>query len=43
MLIISEFYQTPMTDNEVGEIVKAQSKKLAASSMQQMGAVMAIC
>jgi|TARA_R110001592_G_scaffold328577_1_gene610214 uncharacterized protein YqeY len=42
MLIISEFLPTPLTDNEVGEIVKAAIKETGASSMQQMGAVMAI-
>ena len=42
MLIISEFLPTPLTDNEVGEIVKAAIKETGASSMQQMGVVMAI-
>jgi uncharacterized protein YqeY len=42
MLIISEFLPTPLTDNEVGEIVKAAVKETGANSMQQMGAVMAI-
>ncbi|MDP5055628.1 MAG: GatB/YqeY domain-containing protein [Marinomonas hwangdonensis] len=42
MLIISEFLPTPLTDEEVGEIVKAAIEETGASSMQQMGAVMAI-
>ncbi|QUX90850.1 glutamyl-tRNA amidotransferase [Marinomonas sp. A3A] len=42
MAIISEFLPTPLTDDEVGEIVKAAIAKTGASSMQQMGAVMAI-
>jgi uncharacterized protein YqeY len=42
MLIISEFLPTPLTDDEVGEIVKAAIAETGASSMQQMGAVMAI-
>lgn len=40
--IISEFLPTPLTNDEVGEIVKAAITKIGASSMQQMGAVMAI-
>ncbi|WP_133012664.1 GatB/YqeY domain-containing protein [Marinomonas flavescens] len=40
--IISEFLPAPLTDNEVGEIVKAAIAETGASSMQQMGAVMAI-
>ncbi|MBU1293661.1 MAG: GatB/YqeY domain-containing protein [Gammaproteobacteria bacterium] len=42
MLIISEFLPTPLTDDEVGEIVKAAIAETGATSMQQMGAVMAI-
>lgn len=42
MVIISEFLPTPLTDDEVGEIVKAAIAETGASSMQQMGAVMAI-
>ncbi|MGJ8647617.1 MAG: GatB/YqeY domain-containing protein [Marinomonas colpomeniae] len=42
MLIISEFLPTPLTDEEVGEIVKAAITETGANSMQQMGAVMAI-
>ncbi|ETX10457.1 aspartyl-tRNA amidotransferase subunit B [Marinomonas ushuaiensis DSM 15871] len=42
MVIISEFLPTPLTDDEVGEIVKAAITETGASSMQQMGAVMAI-
>ena len=42
MLIISEFLPTPLTDDEVGEIVKTAIAETGASSMQQMGAVMAI-
>ena len=42
MVIISEFLPTPLTDEEVGEIVKAAMAETGASSMQQMGAVMAI-
>ncbi|MBR7887504.1 GatB/YqeY domain-containing protein [Marinomonas sp. A79] len=42
MTIISEFLPTPLTDDEVGEIVKAAIAQTGASSMQQMGAVMAI-
>lgn len=42
MVIISEFLPTPLTDDEVGEIVKAAIEATGASSMQQMGAVMAI-
>jgi uncharacterized protein YqeY len=42
MLIISEFLPTPLTDDEVGEIVKAAITETGATSMQQMGAVMAI-
>ncbi|RBP83072.1 GatB/YqeY domain-containing protein [Marinomonas rhizomae] len=42
MAIISEFLPTPLTDDEVGEIVKAAITETGASSMQQMGAVMAI-
>ncbi|RNF52757.1 GatB/YqeY domain-containing protein [Marinomonas hwangdonensis] len=42
MTIISEFLPTPLTDDEVGEIVKAAITETGASSMQQMGAVMAI-
>jgi len=42
MQIISEFLPTPLTDEEVGEIVKAAIEETGASSMQQMGAVMAI-
>ncbi|WP_219703092.1 GatB/YqeY domain-containing protein [Marinomonas lutimaris] len=42
MAIISEFLPTPLTDDEVGEIVKAAIAETGASSMQQMGAVMAI-
>ena len=42
MEIISEFLPTPLTDEEVGEIVKAAITETGASSMQQMGAVMAI-
>lgn len=42
MLIISEFLPTPLTDEEVGEIVKAAIEETGASSMQQMSAVMAI-
>lgn len=42
MLIISEFLPTPLTDDEVGEIVKAAITETGANSMQQMGAVMAI-
>ncbi|PYF81606.1 MULTISPECIES: GatB/YqeY domain-containing protein [Marinomonas] len=42
MVIISEFLPTPLTDEEVGEIVKAAIAETGASSMQQMGAVMAI-
>lgn len=42
MAIISEFLPTPLTDDEVGDIVKAAIAETGASSMQQMGAVMAI-
>lgn len=42
MIIISEFLPTPLTDDEVGEIVKAAIAETGANSMQQMGAVMAI-
>ena len=42
MLIISEFLPIPLTDEEVGEIVKAAITETGANSMQQMGAVMAI-
>ncbi|REG84889.1 GatB/YqeY domain-containing protein [Marinomonas pollencensis] len=42
MLIISEFLPAPLTDEEVAEIVKAAIAQTGASSMQQMGAVMAI-
>ena len=42
MLIISEFLPTPLTDEEVGEIVKAAITETGANSMQQMGAVMAL-
>ncbi|MCW4629207.1 MULTISPECIES: GatB/YqeY domain-containing protein [Marinomonas] len=42
MAIISEFLPTPLTDDEVGEIVKAAIAETGATSMQQMGAVMAI-
>lgn len=42
MQIISEFLPTPLTDDEVGEIVKAAIAETGASSMQQMGAVMAL-
>ncbi|MBU2237362.1 MULTISPECIES: GatB/YqeY domain-containing protein [Marinomonas] len=42
MVIISEFLPTPLTDDEVGEIVKAAIAETGATSMQQMGAVMAI-
>ncbi|WP_417527092.1 GatB/YqeY domain-containing protein [Marinomonas shanghaiensis] len=42
MAIISEFLPTPLTDEEVGEIVKAAITETSATSMQQMGAVMAI-
>ena len=42
MAIISEFLPTPLTDDEVGEIVKAAITETGATSMQQMGAVMAI-
>jgi len=42
MVIISEFLPAPLTDDEVGEIVKAAIAETGASSMQQMGAVMAI-
>ncbi|NLQ17613.1 GatB/YqeY domain-containing protein [Marinomonas sp. M1K-6] len=42
MLILSEFLPTPLTDDEVGEIVKAAIAETGANSMQQMGAVMAI-
>ncbi|MEO9273688.1 GatB/YqeY domain-containing protein [Marinomonas sp. 5E14-1] len=42
MEIISEFLPTPLTDDEVGEIVKAAITETGASSMQQMGAVMAL-
>ncbi|WP_421855676.1 GatB/YqeY domain-containing protein [Marinomonas sp.] len=42
MAIISEFLPTPLTDDEVGEIVKAAIAETGANSMQQMGAVMAL-
>ncbi|MCV2401539.1 GatB/YqeY domain-containing protein [Marinomonas sp. C2222] len=42
MQIISEFLPAPLTDDEVGEIVKAAIAETGASSMQQMGAVMAL-
>ncbi|GAA0830835.1 MULTISPECIES: GatB/YqeY domain-containing protein [Marinomonas] len=42
MQIISEFLPAPLTDEEVAEIVKAAIAETGASSMQQMGAVMAI-
>ncbi|MBJ7537016.1 GatB/YqeY domain-containing protein [Marinomonas transparens] len=42
MLIISEFLPTPLTDDEVAAIVKAAIEETGATSMQQMGAVMAI-
>ncbi|TYL47108.1 GatB/YqeY domain-containing protein [Marinomonas sp. IMCC 4694] len=42
MVIISEFLPTPLTDDEVGEIVKAAIIETGASTMQQMGAVMAL-
>lgn len=42
MAIISEFLPTPLTDDEVGEIVKSAIAETGATSMQQMGAVMAI-
>ncbi|MEO9655866.1 GatB/YqeY domain-containing protein [Marinomonas sp.] len=42
MVIISEFLPTPLTDDEVAAIVKAAITETGASSMQQMGAVMAI-
>jgi uncharacterized protein len=42
MAIISEFLPTPLTDEEVGEIVKAAITETGATSMQQMNAVMAI-
>ena len=42
MEIISEFLPTPLTDDEVAVIVKAAIAETGASSMQQMGAVMAI-
>lgn len=42
MVIISEFLPTPLTDDEVGEIVKAAIAETGATSMQQMGAVMAL-
>jgi len=37
MLIISEFLPTPLTDNEVGEIVKAAIKKLRQLHCKQDG------
>ncbi|MFI8619591.1 GatB/YqeY domain-containing protein [Marinomonas sp. NPDC078689] len=42
MQIISEFLPAQLTDEEVAEIVKAAIAETGASSMQQMGAVMAI-
>lgn len=42
MAIISEFLPAALTDEEVGEIVKAAITETGATSMQQMGAVMAI-
>ncbi|QUX94684.1 glutamyl-tRNA amidotransferase [Marinomonas sp. CT5] len=42
MTIISEFLPAALTDEEVGEIVKAAIAETGATSMQQMGAVMAI-
>lgn len=42
MEIISEFLPTPLTEGEVASIVKAAIEEVGASSMQQMGAVMAI-
>lgn len=42
MVIISEFLPAALTDEEVGEIVKAAITETGATSMQQMGAVMAI-
>ncbi|GAB3477374.1 GatB/YqeY domain-containing protein [Marinomonas epiphytica] len=42
MVIISEFLPTPLTDDEIAQIVKAAITETGATSMQQMGAVMAI-
>lgn len=42
MAIISEFLPAALTDEEVGEIVKAAITETGATSMQQMGTVMAI-
>lgn len=42
LAIISEFLPTQLTDEEIATIVKAAIEETGASSMQQMGAVMAI-
>jgi uncharacterized protein len=42
MEIIREFLPQPLTDDEVESIVKAAVDETGATSMQQMGAVMAI-
>lgn len=42
MDIIAEFLPQPLSDEEVTEIVKAAIAETGATSMQQMGAVMAI-
>lgn len=42
MDVIAEFLPQPLSDDEVTAIVKAAIEETGASSMQQMGAVMAI-
>lgn len=42
MDVIAEFLPQPLTDEEVADIVKAAIAETGATSMQQMGAVMAI-
>ncbi|MFD1382016.1 GatB/YqeY domain-containing protein [Rhodanobacter aciditrophus] len=42
MDVIAEFLPQPLSDEEVTAIVKAAIEETGASSMQQMGAVMAI-
>lgn len=42
MEVIAEFLPQPLTDEEVADIVKAAIAETGATSMQQMGAVMAI-
>ncbi|MBM6551499.1 GatB/YqeY domain-containing protein [Marinomonas ostreistagni] len=42
MDVIAEFLPQPLSDEEVADIVKAAIAETGATSMQQMGAVMAI-